>query len=117
MKPPPPIPLENGSVTPSTAAAVTAASTALPPWRSVSIAAWVAWRSTVAAAPPLPVAVAGPVAGCAAAAPEAAARVIVIASSGATARRVRVFMPSELPEMPALEAPACGPPAQTSPTT
>ncbi len=31
MKPPPPIPAENGSVTPSTAAAATAASTALPP--------------------------------------------------------------------------------------
>ena len=58
MKPPPPMPHENGSVTPSTAAAVTAASVALPPRRSVSIAACVASRSTVAAAPPLPTAVA-----------------------------------------------------------
>src|SRR4051794_24271830 len=60
MKPPPPTPHENGSVTPRTAAAVTAASTALPPPRIVSTAACVARVSTVAAAPPLPVAVAGP---------------------------------------------------------
>ena len=60
MKPPPPMPAENGSVTPSTAAAVTAASTALPPCRSVSIAASVASVSTVAAAPPVPVDVGGP---------------------------------------------------------
>ena len=51
MKPPPPMPHENGSVTPSTAAAATAASTALPPALSVSIAAWVPSASTVAAAP------------------------------------------------------------------
>ena len=57
MKPPPPIPDENGSVTPSTPAAATVASIALPPRRSVSIAAFVASASTVAAAPPLPVAV------------------------------------------------------------
>src|SRR5919198_483486 len=49
MKPPPPIPDENGSVTPRTAAAVTAASTAC-----------FAGVPTVAAAPPVPVAVAGP---------------------------------------------------------
>ena len=60
MKPPPPIPHENGSVTPRTAAAATAASTALPPSRSVSMAACVASVSTVAAAPPVPVAVGGP---------------------------------------------------------
>src|SRR5215213_8596739 len=60
MKPPPPIPHENGSMTPRTAAAVTAASTALPPPRNVSTAACVARVSTVAAAPPVPVAVAGP---------------------------------------------------------
>src|SRR3954447_6161881 len=59
MKPPPPMPQENGSVTPSTAAAVTAASVALPPRRSVSIAAFVARRSTVAAAPRYPVEVGG----------------------------------------------------------
>jgi len=34
MKPPPPMPQEKGSVTPSTLAAATAASTALPPSRS-----------------------------------------------------------------------------------
>src|SRR5437764_4974321 len=60
MKPPPPTPHENGSVTPSTPAAVTAASTALPPFCSVAIAASVASRSTVAAAPPVPVEVGGP---------------------------------------------------------
>src|SRR5688572_26447367 len=57
MKPPPPMPAENGSVTPSTAAEATAASTALPPARKVSIAACVPSASTVAAAPPEPVAV------------------------------------------------------------
>ena len=57
MKPPPPMPAENGSVTPSTPAAATAASTALPPLRSMSIAASVASTSTVAAAPLEPTAV------------------------------------------------------------
>jgi hypothetical protein len=57
MNPPPPIPHENGSVTPRTPAAATAASTALPPLRSALIAARVPSRSTVAAAPPLPIAV------------------------------------------------------------
>ena len=56
MKPPPPMPHEYGSVTPRTAAAATAASTALPPLRSVSIAASVPSTSTVAAAPRVPVA-------------------------------------------------------------
>src|SRR5919204_2387544 len=60
MNPPPPIPQENGSVTPSTAAAVTAASMALPPFLSVSIAACVASVSTDAAAPPVPTDVGGP---------------------------------------------------------
>ena len=60
MKPPPPMPHENGSVTPSTPAAATAASTALPPLLSVSIAACVASVSTVAAAPPVPIDVGGP---------------------------------------------------------
>ena len=60
MKPPPPMPHENGSVTPSTPAAATAASTALPPAFSVSIAACVASVSTLAAAPPVPVDVGGP---------------------------------------------------------
>ncbi len=44
-------------MTPSTLAAATAASTALPPERSTSRAAEVARTSTVAAAPPRPVAV------------------------------------------------------------
>ena len=57
MNPPPPMPHENGSVTPSTPAAATAASTALPPRRSVRIAARVPRASTVAAAPPPPMAV------------------------------------------------------------
>ena len=60
MKPPPPTPHENGSVTPSTPAAVTAASMALPPFFSVSIAACVASVSTYAAAPPVPIDVGGP---------------------------------------------------------
>ena len=58
MNPPPPMPAENGSVTPSTPAAATVASIAFPPLRSVRIAAAVASRSMVAAAPPLPTAVA-----------------------------------------------------------
>src|SRR5919201_257457 len=57
MKPPPPMPHEYGSTTPSTPAAPTAASTALPPWRRTPIAARVACRSTLAAAPPAPTAV------------------------------------------------------------
>ena len=60
IKPPPPTPHENGSVTPSTPAAATAASTALPPSFSVSIAACVAISSTLAAAPPVPIEVGGP---------------------------------------------------------
>ena len=57
MKPPPPMPHENGSVTPSTPAAATAASTALPPERSTLIAVCVASGSTVEAEPPYPTAV------------------------------------------------------------
>ena len=60
MNPPPPMPHEKGSVTPRTPAAATAASIALPPAFSSSIAACVASRSTVAAAPPVPVDVGGP---------------------------------------------------------
>src|SRR5437763_644691 len=56
MKPPPPMPATYGSVTPSVALAATAASTALPPRRSTSMAVRVASRSTLAAAPPLPTA-------------------------------------------------------------
>src|SRR6266508_2529799 len=57
MKPPPPSPEEYGSVTPRVAAAATAASTALPPWRSTASPAWEASRSTVEIAPPVPRAV------------------------------------------------------------
>ena len=60
MKPPPPTPHENGSVTPRTPAAATAASIAFPPFVSVSIAACVAIRSTLAAAPPWPIEIGGP---------------------------------------------------------
>src|SRR5262249_22639174 len=60
MKPPPPTPHENGSVTPSTPAAATAASIAFPPALSVSMAACVASVSTLAAAPPVPMEVGGP---------------------------------------------------------
>src|SRR5437764_6116101 len=58
MKPPPPIPATYGSVTPSAAAAATAASTALPPSRRIWIPACVASGSTVATAPPVPTATA-----------------------------------------------------------
>src|SRR4051812_41629173 len=58
MNPPPPMPATYGSVTPRVAAAATAASTALPPRRSTSIADRVASWSTVAAAPPVPIATA-----------------------------------------------------------
>ena len=82
MKPPPPIPHEKGSVTPRTAAAVTAASTALPPRRSVSIAAW-SRAVDVAAAPPVPTDVGGPIgAGSAAATiPTATAAITVSATT------------------------------------
>src|SRR4051794_39642055 len=52
------MPAENGSVTPSVAAVATAASTALPPWRSTARPACVASGSTEATAPPRPTAVA-----------------------------------------------------------
>src|SRR4029079_9136552 len=58
MNPPPPMPHEYGSTTPSTPAAATAASIALPPWRSVSIAACVARGLACAARLPVPTAVA-----------------------------------------------------------
>ena len=49
MNPPPPIPDESGSVTPSTPAAPTAASTALPPRRRIRIAALVAEGAAIPA--------------------------------------------------------------------
>jgi hypothetical protein len=55
MKPPPAMAQEYRSVTPMTLAAATAASTALPPLLSISMAAAVARTSMVAAAPPRPV--------------------------------------------------------------
>src|SRR5438105_1138692 len=58
MKPPPPMPATYGSVTPRVALAAIAASTALPPRRRIPIAVRVASWSTVAAAPPVPVATA-----------------------------------------------------------
>src|SRR3954453_18032713 len=57
MNPPPPMPHEYGSTTPSTLEGAIAASTALPPRRRTSIAAWVPCESTVAAPPPTPTAV------------------------------------------------------------
>src|SRR5919201_2877782 len=58
MKPPPPMPATKGSVTPSTALAAIAASTALPPSRRTSMPARVASASTEATAPPVPTATA-----------------------------------------------------------
>src|SRR5881398_373179 len=66
MKPPPPMPATNGSVTPSTAFAATAASIALPPSRRIWIPARVASGSTLATAPPVPTATASFVEGGAA---------------------------------------------------
>src|SRR5476651_1404555 len=51
MKPPPPRPQLNGSVTPSVAAAATVASMALPPWLRMASAAFEAASLMVATAP------------------------------------------------------------------
>jgi len=56
MKPPPPTPQLKGSVTPSVAAAATAASTALPPLFRIASAACEAGSLIVATAPPVPLA-------------------------------------------------------------
>jgi hypothetical protein len=80
MKPPPPMPQLNGSVTPSVAAAATAASMALPPASRICIAARLASCEMVATAPPWPVST-----GCFASAPKAAIM-------AAVARRVRVVL-------------------------
>jgi hypothetical protein len=56
MKPPPPMPQLNGSVTPNVAAAATAASIALPPLFRISSADSDALALMVATAPPVPVA-------------------------------------------------------------
>jgi len=56
MKPPPPGPATNGSVTPSVEAVATAASMALPPALSTRMPAWLALNSELATAPPVPVA-------------------------------------------------------------
>src|SRR5947207_2134097 len=101
MKPPPPIPHENGSVTPSTPAAVTAASMALPPFFSVSIAACVASVSTDAAAPPVPIDVGGPD-GATAADAGTATRHAAAATNAAMRRdnRFRLTFPLKPPEVP-----------------
>src|SRR5919198_3994642 len=101
MNPPPPTPQEYGSTTPSVAAAAIAASTALPPRRSVWIAARVATGSTVAAAPPVPMAV-----GCFAGAVWAAAaagRGSSEAAAAATAGRSAWSMPRPVPRRPHLQ--------------
>src|SRR5437016_129045 len=56
MKPPPPGPATNGTVTPIAAALATAASIALPPRESTSMPAWLAPRLMDATAPPVPTA-------------------------------------------------------------
>src|SRR5690242_2971799 len=56
MKPPPPGPATNGTVTPNALAVATAASTALPPCFSTSMPAWLASTSMDATAPPEPTA-------------------------------------------------------------
>src|SRR5438045_9358259 len=94
MKPPPPIPHENGSATPRTPAAVTAASTAFPPRFSASIAACVASVSTLAAAPPVPVEVGGPDGATAAAATPVSTR--NEERSAATTRNLLMLSPFRL---------------------
>src|SRR4029450_4533848 len=54
MNPPPPMPQLNGSVTPSVAAAATAASIALPPWSRIAIAARLAGAPGGATEAPVP---------------------------------------------------------------
>src|SRR5438045_3630827 len=84
------MPAENGSVTPSVAAAATAASTALPPWRSTSSPVRVASASTVATAPPKPVATgpSGWLAASAGAAPvSAVTRAVVLSAANTVTRR------------------------------
>src|ERR687896_304892 len=94
MNPPPPMPQENGSTTPSTPAAATAASTGLPPCRRVSMAAWVPRASTVAAPPSRPTAV-----GCLSGWPCCASATCGSKRKTATAamRRKRVTIASALP--------------------
>jgi hypothetical protein len=87
------MPDEKGSVTPSTAAAATAASTALPPALRMSMPALLASRSTVAIAPPVPVAV-----GCLVAAGAAAGVMIdamntALSKSAACGRETRSMVP------------------------
>src|SRR5579872_1031978 len=54
MKPPPPGPATNGTLTPIALPVATAASIALPPRFRTSIPACVAYRSIEATAPPVP---------------------------------------------------------------
>src|SRR5579875_941243 len=86
MKPPPPGPATNGTVTPSALAVATAASTALPPRLSTSMPARLALASIEATEPPLPAAI-GCVAGTAAA--RAAAVPVASAPASAATRVIR----------------------------
>src|SRR2546425_13123315 len=96
MKPPPPRPHENGSVTPSTPAATTAASTALPPAFSSSIAACVASVSTDAAAPPVPNDVGGPDGATAAAAARPNKSAAIVETTTSERSRCQLISPSLL---------------------
>src|SRR3954470_24818364 len=100
MKPPPPSPHENGSATPRTPAAANAASTAFPPLFRASIAACLPSVSTLAAAPPVPVDVAGPDGATAAAATPI--RVRNERTSAAATRNLPMLSPFELkkPDLP-----------------
>src|SRR3954451_9429470 len=104
MKPPPPMPHAIGSTTPSMAAAATAASVALPPRASVSIAVWLARRSTVAAAPPRPTRVGGSEAGAAAGVTAA----IAMAATAAAITRMRRSFPERRSFTPRLLEPHPG---------
>src|SRR5438876_9192532 len=109
MKPPPPRPHENGSVTPSTPAATTAASTALPPAFNSSIAACVASVSTDAAAPPVPTDVGGPDGATAAAAtrPKTSAAAIVRTKT-IKRSRCRLITPSSVEQASVRPYRTCG---------
>src|SRR5690349_14224160 len=87
------MPAENGSVTPRAAAAATAASTALPPRRNTSSPIAVASASTVATAPPYPIAVGSLRTPPASAGGEVATNPKVVSDSAVSAGRSRIGPP------------------------
>src|SRR5215470_5074417 len=111
------MPDANGSVTPSVAAAATAASTAFPPRRRTSRPTAVAVGSTVATAPPYPIAV-GSRSAAACADTGAVSRPSAATEASAIVRRNRI-VPPELggngPPLPSAEHRAAQPLAHDQP--